>query len=136
MTTREPRWVRADVARAIHRRQLAEHGGAEGIRSEDLLDSALHRPLTLWQYGEPKPDLAGLASAYAFGIARNHPFVDGNKRTAFVICRLFLLLNGWEIAASQAEKYTAFIALAAGRMSEAELADWLRKHLRQVANRE
>lgn len=125
----EPQWVRKDVVRAIHCRQLAEHGGAEGVRSEDMLASALHRPQARWAYGEPRPDLAALAAAYAFGIARNHPFVDGNKRTALVVARIFLLLNGVTIAATSAEKFTTIMALADGRMEENELAHWLRERL-------
>lgn len=124
----DPVWIRADVVRAIHRRQLAEHGGSEGVRDEALLDSALARPENLLVYGEPPPDLAALAAAYAFGIARNHPFVDGNKRTAYVVCRTFLKLNGRDFVAAQQDKYLTFLRLAEGVLTEAELAAWIRGH--------
>lgn len=122
-------WVREDVVRAVHLRQLAEHGGGEGVRDEGLLRSALARPRNLLAYGDPPPDLAALAASYAYGIARNHPFVDGNKRTALVVCRLFLLLNGADLTAPQEEKYSTFLRLAAGELTEDELALWLREHL-------
>lgn len=122
-------WVREDVVLALHLRQLAEHGGGEGIRDEGLLRSALARPQNLLAYGEPSPDLASLAAAYAYGIARDHPFVDGNKRTALVVARLFLLLNGMNLVATQEEKYLTFLKLAAGELSEEELTNWIRVHL-------
>ncbi len=125
----EPIWVREDVVLAIHRRQLAEHGGAEGVRDNNLLLSALARPQNLFAYSEPKPDLAALAASYAFGIARNHPFVDGNKRTAFVVCRTFLKINGADFTATQQEKYLTFLSLAEGNLPEDELADWIRVRL-------
>ena len=123
----EPIWVRDDVVLAIHNRQLAEHGGSDGVRDAGLLASALARPKNLFAYSDPPADLASLAAAYAFGIARNHAFVDGNKRTAFVVCRTFLLLNGLTLAASQEEKYTAFLRLASGELGEDELAAWIRE---------
>ena len=130
----DPRWVREDVVRAIHGRQLAEHGGAEGVRDEGLLSSALHRPRQLWHYQhEPRPDLADLAAAYAYGIACNHPFLDGNKRTAFVVCRLFLLLNGNGLEAGRDQKAITFLKLAAGELSQEELAEWIREHLLRQA---
>jgi death-on-curing protein len=122
-------WVREDVVLAVHLRQLAEHGGGEGVRGEGLLRSALARPQNLLAYGDPPPDLSSLAAAYAYGIARNHPFVDGNKRTALIVARLFLLLNGATLVATQEEKYSTFLALAAGELSEDGLADWVRAHL-------
>ena len=125
----DPIWVRDDVVLAIHNRQLAEHGGSEGVRDSGLLATALARPRNLWAYSDPAPGVAALAAAYAFGIARNHAFVDGNKRTAFVVCRTFLLLNGTDIAASQEEKYTAFLRLASGEIGEDELAAWIRERL-------
>lgn len=125
----EPVWIRADVALAIHRRQLSEHGGAEGVRDAGLLSSALARPRHLLAHSDVKPDFAALASAYAFGIVRNHPFVDGNKRTAYVVCRTFLILNGHDIAATREEKYSTFLDLARGELSEAELVTWMREHL-------
>lgn len=120
-------WVTLDVALAAHHEQIAEHGGGEGVRDFGLLDSAMARPLNLDAFGEP--DAADLAAAYAFGIARNHPFVDGNKRTAAVVSEAFLLLNGFALGASDAEVVVAFLALAAGELSEEELADWFRGHL-------
>ena len=125
----EPVWVRGDVVLAIHRRQLAEHGGAEGVRDEGLLASALSKPKQLLAYAEESPDLAALAASYAFGIARSHPFFDGNKRTALVVCRTFLLLNGRDLSASKEEKYQAFVRLAGGELQEEELAAWIRERL-------
>lgn len=121
-------WVAPDVARAAHAEQLAEHGGAEGVRDDGLLESAFARPRNLADYGEP--DAAALAAAYAFGIARNHPFVDGNKRTAAVIAETFLMLNGYLLKATDAELVVAILALAAGQLTEDELSDWFRQHLR------
>ncbi len=129
----EPIWVLEEIVYAIHKRQLAEHGGAEGVRDANLLLSALARPRNLWAYSEAKPDLAALGAAYAFGIARNHPFVDGNKRVALVVCRTFLQLNGVDITANQEEKVEAFLALAAGGMTEGELAAWLRVRLHPLS---
>lgn len=120
-------WVDPVVAEAAHLEQIAEHGGGEGMRDPGLLESALARPRNLADYGEA--DAAGLAAAYAFGIARNHPFVDGNKRTAAVVAETFLLLNGHALSASDAELVVAILALAAGELSEEELADWFRGHL-------
>ena len=120
-------WVALEVAQAAHLEQLAEHGGGEGVRDMRLLDSAMARPQNLLAYGEP--DAAALAAAYAYGIARNHPFVDGNKRTAAVVSETFLVLNGYALNASDAELVVAFLALAAGDLSEEELADWFREHL-------
>jgi death-on-curing protein len=123
---KDPRWIKDSVVVAIHHRQLAEHGGLEGIRDAGILSSALARPLNAFADSEPKPDLAALAAAYARGIIRNHPFVDGNKRTAYVLARTFLKLNGCDIEASDVEKYQAFIRAAEGTLSETELADWIR----------
>jgi death-on-curing protein len=120
-------WVALAVAEAAHAEQLAEHGGGEGVRDPGLLESAMARPQNLALYG--KPDVAALAAAYAYGIARNHPFVDGNKRTAAVISETFLVLNGWQLSATDAELVVAILALAAGELSEQELADWFRQHL-------
>lgn len=120
-------WVADEVAMAAHAEQLAEHGGGEGVRDPGALESAMARPRNLAVYGEP--DAAALAAAYAFGIARNHPFVDGNKRTAAVVSETFLMLNGYALSASDAELVVAFLALAAGELGEEELADWFREHL-------
>ncbi len=111
---------------AIHVEQLAEHGGGRGVRDAGMLESAMMRPRNLSSYGEV--DAASLAAAYAFGIARNHPFIDGNKRTAAVVDETFLALNGLSLSASDAEVVVAIVALAAGEMTEAELADWFRQH--------
>lgn len=122
-------WISADAAFAIHEFQIAEHGGSSGLRDEGLLLSALARPENLHAYGE-NVDMAALGAAYAFGIAKNHPFVDGNKRTALVVMRTFLALNGVEFDASQVEKYTTILKLAEGSLSEEELVDWVRSRLK------
>ncbi len=119
-------WLLDETIIAIHHRQIAEHGGTEGLRDEGLLSSALARPQNLFAYGDPAPDLAALAAAYAFGIARDHPFLDGNKRTALIAARTFLLLNGVNLNASQDEKVLIFLQLAEGLLTEEKLADWIR----------
>lgn len=123
-------WIERPLAIAIHERQLAEHGGASGVRDDGLLDSALGRPQQLQAYGDPPPDLADLAASLAFGLARNHPFVDGNKRTAAVACETFIMLNGAALQADDLELYPRYVALAEGSLSEAEFASWLREHIR------
>lgn len=123
-------WITRPLAIAIHERQLAEHGGSAGVREDGLLDSALARPQQLHAYGDPPPDLAALAASLAYGLARNHPFVDGNKRTAHVCYRVFLALNGLELEASEEEKYVQMVALAEGSLPEAGFAEWLRRNLR------
>jgi death on curing protein len=123
----EPVWLDADIALAIHDRQLAEHGGGVGVRDARLLESALARPVNQWNYGED--DLPALAAAYAYGVAKNHPFVDGNKRTAWVLARLFLALNDVSLAFTSEEAIATVLALAAGELSEEEMADWFRVHL-------
>ena len=115
------------MASAAHAEQVAEHGGDDEVRDHGLLDSAMARPVNLAGYGEP--DVADLAAAYAFDIARNHPFVDGNKRTAAVVSETFLMLNGHELTATDAELVVAFVALASGELSEVEMADWFRQHI-------
>jgi death-on-curing protein len=120
-------WLLEETLIAIHHRQIAEHGGREGLRDEGLLSSALARPKNLVAYSEASPDLASLAAAYAYGIARNHPFVDGNKRTALVAARTFLILNGVDLNATQDDKVLTFLNLAEGAISEEELADWIRQ---------
>ena len=114
---------------AIQLRQLAEHGGETGLRDAGLLASALARPKNLLAYSEAEPDLPVLAASYAFGIIRNHPFIDGNKRTGYVVRRTFLRLNGADIEASPEDKYTTFLKLADGSLTEAQLAAWIREHL-------
>lgn len=122
-------WIEKSLALMLHDRQLAEHGGLSGVRDEHLLDSALASPQQLFAYGDPPPDLAALAASLAYGIAKNHAFVDGNKRTAFVAYRTFLALNHARLDASPDEKYATILALAEGNLSETEFADWLRAHL-------
>ncbi|MBU6246889.1 MAG: type II toxin-antitoxin system death-on-curing family toxin [Xanthomonadaceae bacterium] len=122
-------WIEKALALAVHDRQLAEHGGIAGVRDERLLDSALGRPQQRHAYGEPPPDLADLAASLAFGLARNHPFMDGNKRTAAVLCETFILLNDAELQAEDVELYPIYIALAEGTLAEQEFADWLRPRL-------
>lgn len=127
MTERtEPRWLSEQIALALHDRQLAEHGGPSGVRDPGALQSALTRPINRWNYGEDDPYF--LAAAYAFGIARNHPFVDGNKRTAWVAARLFLRKNGFVLEYSEPDAIATVIALAAGNISEEHLAEWFREH--------
>lgn len=123
----EPVWVQIEVALAVHDRQLAEHGGGVGVRDAGLLDSALARPQNQWAYGVD--DICALAAAYAFDIARNHPFIDGNKRTAWVLARLFLALNAVAILFDATDAIRTVLALAAGDLSEDELADWFREHI-------
>jgi death on curing protein len=121
-------WVRSDTTFAIHDEQLAEHGGLSGVRDIGLLESALARPQHLEAYGNP-PDIADLAAAYAFGIARNHPFMDGNKRTSFVVTRVFLALNGYDITVDDLSKLKVWLGLSDGSMSESECAEWLRGNI-------
>jgi death on curing protein len=128
----EPRWVTRDGVMAMHDAQLAEHGGLPGVRDPGALDSALGRPQNLFAYGGARADLAGLAAAYAFGIARNHAFVDGNKRTALAVCTTFLGLNAWGITATDEEMYDTFLRLGAGELAEGDLAVWLRARLVRV----
>lgn len=122
-------WISRQLALAIHERQLAEHGGGSGVRDEGLLEGALARPQQLHAYGDPPPDLAALAASLAYGLARNHPFVDGNKRTAHVCYRVFLALNDADLAATGEDKYTAMMGLADGSQDEAAFADWLRDRI-------
>ena len=117
-------WLDRQVVLAVHDEQLAEHGGATGIRDIGLLESALARPLNLVAYGEP--DVAALAAAYGVGIASNHPFVDGNKRTAFVAVELFLALNGHALQADDVACVLAMLAVAAGDLDETAFATWIR----------
>ena len=122
-------WIEKPLALAIHNRQLAEHGGGTGLRDVALLDSALARPKQLQACGNPTPDLAALAASVAYGLARNHPFVDGNKRTAAVACETFILLNGGELLADDLALYPVYIGLSEGSLSETAFADWLRAHI-------
>ncbi len=125
-------WLLPAAVCAIHGRQIAEHGGEAGLREEGLLESALARPQNLLVYGKPRPDVAALVAAYAFGLSKNHAFVDGNKRVAYVSARTFLLINGWDITATQEEKYLTMLSLAEGNISEEELTNWIRRRLTQL----
>jgi death-on-curing protein len=122
-----PVWLDTADDLAIHDRQLAEHGGGSGVRDMGLLASALARPVDRWAYGEDDP--ARLAAAYAYGVARNHPFVDGNKRTAWVLARLFLAVNTHELRFGPEDAIQTVLALAAGALNEEELADWFRTRI-------
>ena len=123
------RWVREDVVYAIHDRQLAEHGGPEGVRDAGALESALARPRNLAAY--ERPDAAALAAAYAYGLACHHPFADGNKRTAWVVARVFLAINGYRFDFDPPGAVQTIEALAAGTLSESELATWFRQRVRK-----
>ena len=127
--TAEPVWIEIELVHAIHDRQLAEHGGLIGVRDAGALESALARPQNRWAFGESDP--CALAAAYAFGIARNHLFADGNKRTAWVLARLFLALNGITIRFAAEDAIATVLRLAAGQLSEEQLAGWLRAHVAQ-----
>ena len=120
-------WLSADVMRAVHAEQLAEHGGAAGIRDEGLFESAMTRAENLAHSGQP--DAAALAAAYGCGLARNHPFIDGNKRTAFVAAELFLTCNGYTLAAEDVDCVLTMLAVASGTLDEAAFADWIRRHV-------
>ena len=122
------RWVQRSVVLAIHDRQLAEHGGSDGIRDPGAIESALARPVNLASYGDP--DIAELAAAYAYSLAINHGFVDGNKRTAWVTARLFLADNGRRLDFDPMDAIQTIKGVAEGRISEAEFAAWFRQHLR------
>lgn len=123
-------WLEKALVLAIHDRQLAEHGGTGGVRDEGLLESALARPQLLHAHGDPAPDLANLAAALAYGLARNHPFLDGNKRTAAVACETFPELNGATLEADDLELYPLYLALAEGTLGERDFAAWLRERVR------
>ena len=122
-----PRWLSRVVVDAIHHDQLREHGGLPGIRDENALESALARPQQKWSHAD-KPDLPILAAAYGFGLVRNHPYRDGNKRIGFLAIATFLGMNGLDLVATDAEVVAEILALADGRVSEGELADWIRQH--------
>jgi death-on-curing protein len=122
----EPVWVARELVLVLHERLLAEHGGAPGVRDEGLLDSALARPRQIRAYGDP--DLCALAAAYAYGLVRNHPFVDGNKRVAFMVAYVFLARNNRRLVAPEADATAMMVALAAGQTDETAFAAWLRDH--------
>jgi len=124
---REPRWVSRLVVDAVHTDMLLAHGGLRGLRDEDQLESALARPRQRLEY-EPATELAGLAASYGFGLSNNHPYVDGNKRVAFVTMAVFLGLNGLKFSAEESEVVSMMIALASGSLDEDTLAEWIRMH--------
>jgi death-on-curing protein len=126
MNEQEIEWIEEAVVHMFHAAQLAEHGGGEGIRDQGMLESALNRSKQVFDYGGPTVDLCQLAAAYAFGLAKNHPFIDGNKRTAAITCELFLNLNGRFFTIGEIEKYPHYLSLAAGEHTEDSLAAWLR----------
>lgn len=128
---REPRWVPRLVVDSVHVDQLREHGGLPGVRDENALEAALARPRQKWNY-EPESDLSVLAAAYAFGVAKAHPFTDGNKRTAFLTMAILLGLNGKDLNASESEVVQVMVALAEGSLKEPGLAKWIRKRLKRL----
>ena len=123
----EPTWINLRVIQAFHDRQINEHDGLPGLRDEGLLLSFLSRPENAYHGSDPKPDAAKLVAAYGFGFAKNYPFNDANKRTALIAMRLFLKLNGYDLAASPEDKYKTIIRVAASCISEDKLAHWIRK---------
>ena len=127
MTVPDWRWLTKDEALILHERQIAVYGGPSGLRDEGLLESALARAENQFAYGDP--GVAELAAAYAYGLARNHPFIDGNKRASFVACSLFLILNGHDLPTADDDNVATWLALASGALSEAGLADWLRARI-------
>ena len=128
----EPIWVNLRVNKAYHDRQINEHGGLPGLRDEGLLLTALARPENAYHYSDAKPDIAEIAAAYGFGIAKNHPFNDANKRSALIAMRLFLKLNGYDLSTLPEEKYRTIIQVAASDVSEVELAQWIRANLTKL----
>ena len=128
----DPFWVERELVDVLHSEQLEKHGGADGVRDVGLLDSAMNRPRQLFAYADPTPDIPTLAACYAYGIARNHAFLDGNKRTAAVVCELFLIRNGYELTSTNDEAYPQFLALAAGELDEQAFAAWLSANVRRV----
>ena len=127
---KEPRWIDRRALLLLHDETLAEHGGLPGLRDEGLLDSALARPHQIYAY-ESDADVARLAAAYAVGLARNHPFADGNKRAAFLALGLFLGLNGYGLAADRAEATVTMLSVAAGQLSEGDFVSWVRTHIKR-----
>lgn len=127
----EPVWLEKEALLLLHGKNLARFGGLEGMRDEGLLDSALTRPQNAFHHDRQR-DIAGFAASYAFGLAKNHPFADGNKRAAFMAVGLFLGANGWELDVGPAEAIRAVLALASGEIGEGEFATWLRLHIQTV----
>ena len=129
-------WIDKVLALAIHDRELSEYGGTTGVRDETLLESALARPEQRYAYGDPAPDLADLAASLAFGLARNHPFVDGNKRTAAVCCETFIELNDATLDADDVALFPMYLTLAEGALAEKDFAGWLRQHMHLQAGKQ
>ena len=129
----DPRWLSKAVVLAIHDEQLAEHGGASGLRDEGLLDAALARPLNVFHY-DPNANVSRLAAAYALGLAKNHPFMDGNKRLSFTVTETFLLLNGHRLAALDADCLHVWLAMASGTLGDEEFIAWLHAYVEPVAS--
>jgi death-on-curing protein len=127
------RWIRTDLVYAVHESLLAQHGGPDGIRDKNAVESALARPEQLHAYGEPTPDAADLAAAYAYGLARNHGFSDGNKRTAWVVARLFLADNDIHLKFAQSDAIHTMESVASSALGERELADWFRQRIDPVS---
>ncbi|MBO5589436.1 MAG: type II toxin-antitoxin system death-on-curing family toxin [Anaerovibrio sp.] len=119
------KWIIPRLVYVVHEEQLAEHGGTSGVRDQGLLESALARPQNIEAYGNPKPNIFDLAAAYAYGIIKNHPFIDGNKRTGFLLAYIFLRLNGYELNAPEAEAVLAVYSLASGEWIEKDFSRWL-----------
>ncbi len=132
MSKKEPVWLLKQVVQSFHDQQLKEHGGAHGIRDEGMLESALSKPLQMWNYEDPQPDIPSLAAVYAYGSAKNHPYTDGNKRTAAIACEVFLLLNGYEFSVDETVKYPNYLALASGEHSQESFTEWLRENIVSV----
>ena len=127
---KEPAWVLREVVLMAHEQSLAQFGGSAGVRDEGLMDSALGKPQNLFAYS--KPNLFELAASYAFGLVKNHPFIDGNKRTGFVVAVTFLECNGWHLEASEVDAAVRTLALAAGEMSESAYAEWLKANSKRA----
>lgn len=128
-----PKWLSRRIVEAVHAEQLAEHGGGAGVRDARLLESALARPQQIYAY-DATADIFTLAAAYGYGIAQNHPFVDGNKRTAYVTMLTFLLVNGYRLTAEMSDRYDTMLAVASGDMEESTLASWLRENTAPTTN--
>jgi len=128
---REPHWLNRTVIESIHNDQIREHGGRTGVRDENVLESALARSRNKWIYGQQR-DPAKLAAAYGFAFVKNHPYVDGNKRVGFLAIVTFLGINGFDFTATDLEVVSAITALAAGRLSEKQLSEWIAKHIRAI----
>jgi death on curing protein len=129
---REPTWLEQDIILALHTLQIKEHGGSHGLRDENLLLSAIARPRNLYHYSQVKPDMAALSGSYAVAISQNHPFIDGNKRTALGAALVFLDYHSYVFSASMQDRYIKTMQLAAGELSEEEFASWIRENIIKV----